>query len=1125
MYANVRGAISKKPCIKNILDTKKPDIVIFVETHIMGKATLNLEGYDQVITRNRKDKGGGLLLAIRNDNDIEAMIMNIDEKHEMMWIKIKVKDQSYIFAVVYGYAGESRVEDDEIDDWHYTLEKGISEYGEEKVILVGDFNAHIGNDEEGIKGNIEKINQNGKRLRSLINRRELFIVNDTEKCQGKWTREDTNGSKSIIDFVIANENSINDVENMVIDEQHEFKVSRFMKTKKGSVEKPSDHNTIFFEIHGNKSKKANKSKQWNLKNEESMKKYFLETTNVKMKETWTEKGNIDEKYKKWIKQIKTIMYKTLHRITVNHKISNDVIKKEMGIKRKINKEIKRLQNKPNLKRIVEKLKQENIKIVDNINHEIEKEKSAKLKKRLERYIGDKEMRKNDIWKMRKNCMRKKDQRMAIKNKEGKIISTKDEIFKEYETHFKQVLTNRNTKKEYEKFEQEISKQFETCKNIKNYEKDEINKPITEKEVKNAIKSLKAGKSPGKDELGNEIFLNAGDNLIKNIVNMFNYFWENEEIPSELMKISIKSIYKGKGETSSLDNQRGLFLSSCLLKLYEKIILNRIMPKVEKYFTEFQGGGRSNRSTRDQLFILRSIIELKIYKKEKLLLQFMDLSKAFDKMVLKNILNNLWEAEIRGKIWRIIYKINEYANLTISTPFGTTNEFMCQEILKQGSVIASTLAALHVDNVNKYFEEENLGTYYGTIKIENLLFQDDIVRFEDDENKMNKANIILNIFENINKMEFHPKKTKVMEINSKNENEILLGENKLGYVKQMKYLGDIISYDGKYDEMIRERRNVIEGITAELVTIMAQINVENEISAVIQYIQAIIKPKLLANAETWNNLTTKNLELLESTLMKSIKRIMKIPFSTPSLGLLNELGILNIENEIIYKKITYMHSIITGKNEMLKKILFQQLQLPGPTWIENIMKIMTHLNLPTKFEELEQYSKYKIKKIVKNKIWQKQKQEFELYIENSKKCKKLKINTHHMKNYLSELNPKNAKTILLSRLRMIELKNNYKNKYKNNPHCTFCSKIEETINHIIQCPKLPFDVAEMTKIEPCDLDDVLYGDDCEELDKLARVVNRILEEREEIIEAQKKDQVFENPARNLLTCESAGDPCS
>ena len=211
--------------------------------------------------------------------------------------------------------------------------------------------------------------------------------------------------------------------------------------------------------------------------------------------------------------------------------------------------------------------------------------------------------------------------------------------------------------------------------------------------------------------------------------------------------------------------------------------------------------------------------------------------------------------------------------------------------------------------------------------------------------------------------------------------------------------------------------------------------------------------------------------------------------------------------------------------MLKEILLQQLQLPGPTWIENTMKIMKDLNLSTKFEELEKYSTYKIKKIVKNKIWQKQKQELEFYIENSQKCKNLKINTHHQKKYLTELDPKNAKTILLSRLRMIELKYNFKNKYKNNTNCIFCSKNEETLSHIIQCSKLPSDVAELIKIVPCDLDDVLYGDDCEKLNELARVVNRILEEREEIIEVQKKDQVFENPARNSLTCESAGDPSS
>ena len=899
MYANIRGLISKKPSIKNVVEIKKPDVIIFVETHLIGKTTTTIEGYDQIITRNRKDKGGGLLLAVKKNTDIEAMILNIDEHHEIMWVKLKIKDQNYVIAIVYGYSGESRVEEDDIDEWYYSLEKEISNHIEEKVIILGDFNAHIGNDEDGIQGNIEKINQNGKALRSLIERRSLFIINGTNKCTGKWTREDPNGGKSIIDYVIANENAVDNIENMKIDDDHEFKISRFLKTRKGSQEKPSDHNTIFFEVHGHKSKKINITKRWNFKNENSMKKYFNETNHLIMKETWTQSGNINEKYRKWSKQIKNIMYKTLHRVTIKDKISNDVIKNEMEQKRKINKEIKRLQHKPHLRRLTEALKKKNIQIVDNINKEIQAEKSQRLRSKLNRYMNDPSMKRNDIWTMRKQCLRKKDQKMTIKDKEGKILSTKEDIHNEYVKHFKQVLTNRKIKPDFKKYEDEINKQIEICKNIKIYDNNTINGPITEQEIRKVIKSLKKGKSPGQDEIGNELFINAGNDLILNLVNMFNYFWNNEEIPTELMKITIKTIYKGKGETCNLDNQRGLFLSNCILKFYEKIILNRITPPIEeRTFTEFQGGGRSKRSTRDQLFILRSLIEFKIFKKEKLYLQFMDLSKAFDKMVLKNIMVNLWNAEIRGRIWRTILKINEYAKLTVSTPFGNTEEFTSNEILKQGSVLASTLAAMHIDDINKYFGNENLGTYYGEIKIENLLFQDDIVRFEDNEDGLNKANIILEIFENINKMEFHPLKTKVLKINTKSEKEIILGTNKIGYVNEIKYLGDLISNDGKIDEMIKERKNSINGITAELVTILSQINVETEIPAIIQYIQGIIIPKLLVNSETWNNITTKNIETLESILTKSIKRILKIPYSTPNMGLINELGILSIKNEII-----------------------------------------------------------------------------------------------------------------------------------------------------------------------------------------------------------------------------------
>ena len=53
--------------------------------------------------------------------------------------------------------------------------------------------------------------------------------------------------------------------------------------------------------------------------------------------------------------------------------------------------------------------------------------------------------------------------------------------------------------------------------------------IIEKEIRSAINSLKTGKSPRKDERGNEIFLNAGYNFIKNTLifykSVLDRFWQ------------------------------------------------------------------------------------------------------------------------------------------------------------------------------------------------------------------------------------------------------------------------------------------------------------------------------------------------------------------------------------------------------------------------------------------------------------------------------------------------------------------------------------------------------------------------------------------------------------------------
>ena len=52
----------------------------------------------------------------------------------------------------------------------------------------GDLNRHIRNGEQGIKGNKEKNNINGRRVLELAKDTELEIVNRREGSVGKWTR-------------------------------------------------------------------------------------------------------------------------------------------------------------------------------------------------------------------------------------------------------------------------------------------------------------------------------------------------------------------------------------------------------------------------------------------------------------------------------------------------------------------------------------------------------------------------------------------------------------------------------------------------------------------------------------------------------------------------------------------------------------------------------------------------------------------------------------------------------------------------------------------------------------------------------------------------------------------------
>ena len=73
-----------------------------------------------------------------------------------------------------------------------------------RIVLLGDFNAHVGDSvEEGVVGNNPIVNANGRRFLQFLRDTNCRHVNgDSKLTQGIWTRQ-SGISSSVIDYAVV----------------------------------------------------------------------------------------------------------------------------------------------------------------------------------------------------------------------------------------------------------------------------------------------------------------------------------------------------------------------------------------------------------------------------------------------------------------------------------------------------------------------------------------------------------------------------------------------------------------------------------------------------------------------------------------------------------------------------------------------------------------------------------------------------------------------------------------------------------------------------------------------------------------------------------------------------------
>ena len=88
-------------------------------------------------------------------------------------------------------------------------------------------------------------------------------------------------------------------------------------------------------------------------------------------------------------------------------------------------------------------------------------------------------------------------------------------------------------------------------------------------------------------------------------------------------------------------------------------------------TDAQIGARKNKSVRNHLFVLNSIISdvMKTKKNEPIDLNIMDFKQMFDSEDLPTVLNSFYEAGVQNDILALINEANNVLNLSVAMVHG------------------------------------------------------------------------------------------------------------------------------------------------------------------------------------------------------------------------------------------------------------------------------------------------------------------------------------------------------------------------------------------------------------------------------------------------------------------------
>ncbi|KAI5738278.1 hypothetical protein M8J77_004905 [Diaphorina citri] len=453
-----------------------------------------------------------------------------------------------------------------------------------------------------------------------------------------------------------------------------------------------------------------------------------------------------------------------------------------------------------------------------------------------------------------------------------------------------------------------------------------NAPITLKEMERVILKRK-NSAPGMDQISYTMLKHIPKPSLLLLNKIYNKIWYTGVIPQKWKEFVLSPIPKPNKDPLSPESYRPITLASCLFKILEKIVNDRLFSTLDSqnYFNKIQCGFRKQHSTIDALVHLENHVRDAFKNQEHCVAVSLDITRAYETTWMFRVLKILRDQNLEGNLMRFIQNLHQDRTFLVRVGTVYSDPKQQEHGICQGLSISCTLFLIAINDITQNIHP----------KVDGCIYADDCTLFmkskytSEIETCMQSSLDNITNWSNTSGFLFSPQKCNAIHFCKKrkvhNHPNLSISDLPLNFVDTIKLLG--LYFDKKLTfktHLLQIKSDCIKRIN--LMKLFCNIKWGADYKSLLQLYRGFIRSKLDYASTVYGSAPVSSLKMLDSIHHQGIRLALGAFKSSPITSILSEAG----EPPLQYRRdiLTFNYLLNTQRDKRhLHSLIWKDLSSP------------------------------------------------------------------------------------------------------------------------------------------------------------------------------------------------------